>query len=338
MPSLRASSAAMLVIAGCTTRAPTPDSRGQDAPPNVDEASQARAPAEVPSPTAELAWAELADAALARAARPGAVVVIDLQSGEIVATAERPGQVPHPASTPRSPGSTVKPFMVLAALHEQVVDPDETIECAGPREYGGESLTCFHDHGALALAPALMTSCNHYSFAIGSRLGLARVGDHFHAFGFGGKGGGQVPFSGNIEALAPAVAVGHGGLSVSPERLAQAYAALASGRAPPTSWHEWAYTEAELDIVRAAMVDVVADPRGTGGRAAVEGLSVAGKTGTTEVGEGDEQLGLALFAGWAPAEDPRVVVVVQLEGEGTGGESAAPVAAEVFAALLEDRQ
>ena len=54
-----------------------------------------------------------------------------------------------------------------------------------------------------------------------------------------------------------------------------------------------------------------------------------------EVGfEGEHSLGLAWFAGWAPAEDPRVVVVVQLEGEGSGGERAAPVAKEVFTALV----
>ncbi len=83
------------------------------------------------------------------------------------------------------------------------------------------------------------------------------------------------------------------------------------------------------------MHGVVNHERGTGTDAAVPGLTIIGKTGTTEVGEGEDSLGLAWFAGWAPAEDPRVVVVVQLEGEGSGGERAGPVAREVFTALVE---
>jgi peptidoglycan glycosyltransferase len=77
------------------------------------------------------------------------------------------------------------------------------------------------------------------------------------------------------------------------------------------------------------MVEVV--NRGTGTAAALQGVQVAGKTGTAEVAEAEPH---AWFAGFAPADDPRVVVAVLVENAGTGGRVAAPVARKVIAAAL----
>jgi peptidoglycan glycosyltransferase len=83
------------------------------------------------------------------------------------------------------------------------------------------------------------------------------------------------------------------------------------------------------DTMRALMVEVVNN--GTGTRAALSGVQVAGKTGTAEVAEGEPH---AWFAGFAPAGDPQVVVVALVENAGTGGSVAAPVVREVIAAAL----
>jgi len=77
------------------------------------------------------------------------------------------------------------------------------------------------------------------------------------------------------------------------------------------------------------MVEVVNN--GTGTRAALSGVQVAGKTGTAEVAVGGPH---AWFAGFAPAGDPRVVVAVLVENAGTGGSIAAPIARQVIAAAL----
>jgi len=77
------------------------------------------------------------------------------------------------------------------------------------------------------------------------------------------------------------------------------------------------------------MVEAVAN--GTGTRAALSGVQVAGKTGTAEVADGEPH---AWFAGFAPAQDPQVVVAVLVENAGAGGSVAAPIARQVISAAL----
>jgi len=89
-----------------------------------------------------------------------------------------------------------------------------------------------------------------------------------------------------------------------------------------------------LSHVRRAMQRVVADPRGTGYKTVrLDGVRIAGKTGTAEVGPGKEDH--AWFAGFVPADNPRIAFAVVLEHAGTGGRVAGPVARELVAAMLE---
>jgi cell division protein FtsI/penicillin-binding protein 2 len=315
-------SCALVLALACDARSSTATAPAEQPADPVETAT----PSSASEPVTANTWPERAEAALARAERAGAVIVLDAQTGELLATAERPGVSSRPAFDARSPGSVVKPLLALAALHEGVLQADETISCTGPRVLEGHELTCFAEHGEIALAEALATSCNHYAFEIAHRLGLERIHHHFTIFGLGDAGG-FIPDPSTKGASAAVIGSGHGALKVSPVQLARAYHSLATGRG------ELPYDEARLDTIRAAMRGVVESEVGTGRRAAVPGLEILAKTGTSEMGEGDEALGLAWFAGWAPADDPKIVVVVQLEGEGTGGTVAAPVARELFEAI-----
>jgi peptidoglycan glycosyltransferase len=98
--------------------------------------------------------------------------------------------------------------------------------------------------------------------------------------------------------------------------------------AKPQTWLQ-PLTAGTAAAVRDLMVQVVKN--GTGTSAAISGVQVAGKTGTAEVATGQPH---AWFAGFAPADNPRVVVAVLVENAGTGGTVAAPIARQVIAAAL----
>ena len=267
-------------------------------------------------------WTSLADGALARTDRPGAIVVLDVETRAVLASVERAGSSLHPATTPVHPGSVVKPLLALAALHEGLVSPEETIACAGPRELEGQRLSCFHDHGDQDLDASLRTSCNHYAFELAARLGEERIEAHFERFGLSTRGP-----RGHVAELG----TGHAQLAVSPLELAEAYAALAR---PSQSLP---YTPEQLEPVYAGMRSVVEHEEGTGRTAAVEGVKIAGKTGTADVELDGQRVRYNWFGAYFPADDPQVVIVVQLEGEGSGGEVAGPVIQELVRASALDR-
>lgn len=229
---------------------------------------------------------------VAGVAAAAAIVLIELASGRVV---EQQGDVRRQVA----PGSTLKPFVLEAA---KGLPPLERV-CGRSLRLGTRRMDCSHPRLALPIGPreALAYSCNSYFASLGQRIEPARLASTLRQFGFVVT---RVPES---EAERQLMALGEFGVTASPLDLARAYAKLAAAGVPGLS----------------EAVEV-----GTGQLAAVDGVAVAGKTGTTR--------GHAWFAGYAPAGRPGVVVVV-LTREGTGGASAAPVAAEVlkrwFAAL-----
>lgn len=317
----------LALLTACNPSASDPAPVAAELAPEPAPITSEPAPEPVVNP-----WPERAEQALAEAGVPGSVIVLDVASGSVLASAERAGHVEHPATVARSPGSTVKPFLTLAALHEHVVAQGESITCGDARTIDGREFTCFHRHGSLLPGPALMASCNHVAFELAVRLGLERMRRHFSMFGLTAADDAD-----STDAAAAMFGVGHGALAASPMQLAHAYAALASGVAPAGHASEWAYTADELATIRTALIGAVEDERGTGRAAAVPGLSIAGKTGTTEGYDGELEYGLAYFVGWAPADEPAIVVVVQLETEATGPEAAAPVAGRLFAQLTRSQ-
>lgn len=236
----------------------------------------------------QAAWQPAVDRALSGVA--GSAVVLDVRTGRTLAARGADLRLP--------PGSTVKPFTLLALRESGRVKQGTAIVCRRKLTLMGRRLDCTHPvpPSPLDAVAALAYSCNWFFATLGNR----EVSEALRRAGF------QVLAPADAEQ-ASAQAVGEWGISVTPLELARAYRRLALG--PPLPGLEAA---AEYGTAR------LAQP---------EGVRVAGKTGTT-VHEGRRY---GWFAGYAPAEAPQVVVVV-LAAQGSGGGDAAPIARRIFEA------
>jgi penicillin-binding protein 2 len=273
--------------------------------------------------------------ALARVDRPAAAVVVSLPDRRVVARAAVHGG--DPIGRALRPGSTMKPLLAAAAA-ERGLDLGP-FDCQ--RAY--RRMTCTAAHGALDLRRAVAVSCNSYFYDVARRLGPDAAMAALRSFGFGaptglaaGEASGFVPAfapdTDDLDVRAMATATGHGQLRVTLLQLASAYAALSSRMAERAG-----RPDAEgraLAAIRAGMRDVVDAEHGTAPRARVAGLAIEGKTGTAEpglaIGPPDPGPDNGYFVAWAPADAPRLVVAVLVEGGGSGSERAAPIAAEIL--------
>jgi len=289
-----------------------------------------------------------------------------------------------------SPGSTYKVFVAAAGLAEGIVDPEHTVFCPGHYRLGRRVYRCWKrgGHGEVNLAEALKHSCDVYFYELGIELGVDKLAEYAKGFGLGTATGLELP--GERSGLIPtrewkervkkepwikgetvSTSIGQGFNLVTPFQLAVAYAAIANGGtlyAPRLvqrleTWdgkvveertaRELAKVPASpehLQILREALTAVVEGERGTGARARVPGVQVAGKTGTTQVvslsaieGLEEDEIPVryrdhALFAAFAPAEAPEIVVAVVIEHGGGGGSVAAPVAQKVLEAYFQKQR
>ena len=351
-----------------------------------------------------------ADAALE--GKKGAVVVMDVRSGDILALASSPRFAPatFTSEIPRdvwsalidpkenrlsnravqgafAPGSVFKIFVAAAALSEGVVSPNEKIWCPGYLKFGKRTFKCHKHsgHGSVNLFDAMTQSCDVYFYTVGQRLGVDRI--HHYAqelFGLGeltevsgnDENRGIVPSTKWKEAYfrreedkkwypgeTLSVAIGQGAVTTTPIQIARSLAAVVNGGKvlkprlvkrvtaadgrilfdAPSEPEFLRTVELEPDVVervKAAMVGVVTDKRGTGRRAALPekfGIVVGGKTGTAQVASresGIKDEDHAWFAGYAPADNPQVVAVALIENGGHGGVAAAPAVRKVLAAYF----
>lgn len=268
------------------------------------------------------------------------------------------------------PGSTIKPFLALGGLAEGFVDPDATVYCNGSVVLYGHRFRCWRrgGHGFVNLERALEESCDVYFYLLGQRLGIDGMARWLHRFGFGEKTGVDLSFeaSGLIgtpewsrrvrgtpwyPGEAVSVSIGQGPVLATTLQLARAFAILANRgdavtphlvAAPPETPASEKIDPDHLALVNKALANVVHGPSGTARR--VARLPIAGKTGTAQVirlQEGVDADDLspelrhhAWFVGWAPLDEPTLVVAVIVEHGGDGGSMAAPVAARVIEAHL----
>lgn len=258
------------------------------------------------------------------------------------------------------PGSSFKVVTGAAALDAGIVSPDAPFDCDGSLLVHGYTIYDFarKSHGHLSFEQALVVSCNITFAQIGLRLGAPALVKYAEMFGFNEV----IPFDlptakSHIQdaktmdpvALASA-AFGQGQDLATPLEMALVASTVANGgvlmrpylvdevrdynnkiieQVRPTEIRRVvdAQTAATLTDI---MVKVVED--GTGTAARIDGVNVAGKTGTAEVGEGEPH---AWFICFAPAEDPKVAVAVVVEHGGEGGRTAAPIARQVLETALE---
>jgi cell division protein FtsI/penicillin-binding protein 2 len=301
-------------------------------------------------------------------------VVMDPRSGEVLALANWPrvdandlGGAPEYAAQDRAvgfnyePGSTFKAFTVAGALQDGVVKPDDVFHLPPSITVADRQIKEAHDRGPVDLTTAqiLKTSSNVGTVLIGQRLGKERFDRWVRAFGFGrrtgielaGEESGQVlhldQYSGSSMGNLP---IGQGE-SVTPMQLATAYAAIANGgiiRSPrlidrvggtptPTPPGQRVISERTAAQLR-RMLEGVVEAGGTGAGAAIDGYSLAGKTGTAqkvdpETGTYSKTRYIGSFVGFAPARDPKLLVTVMVDepkGQIYGAQVAAPAFQEIM--------
>jgi len=298
--------------------------------------------------------------------------VLDSRTGEVLALANQPSFNPNNRkglTTDKlrnramtdvfEPGSTMKPFVIAAALQSGRYVPGTQIDTSpGLLQVGTYTIHDMHDYGVLDLAGVIRKSSNVAASKIALALEPGDVWRSYSQAGFGVATGSGFPgeadgylsdFHRWRDVERCTLAYGYG-LSATSIQLAQAYSALANGgyRVPVTLLRRddspvvkrAVFSPKVADSVRAMMEEVVKSG-GTAPLAAVSGYRVAGKTGTvhkSEAGGYAQHRYLALFAGMAPASDPRLVVVVVVNepsnGEHFGGQVAGPVFSRVMAGAL----
>jgi len=289
------------------------------------------------------------------------------------------------------PGSTYKVIVAAAGLAEGVIDATSVVPCPGYFRLGRRVYRCWKrgGHGPVNLERALVESCDVYFYELGKTLGVESLARYARLFGLGRPTG--IPIRGEVGGLVPtpewkmrtrnerwidgetiSLSIGQGANLTTPIQLAVAYAVIANGgqvvepriALRTETWDGKVVEEFEpvvrernviaqpiLDLVTRGLRKVVMDPAGTGRRARVPGISVAGKSGTTQVvsldffeGLEPEEIPLkyrdhALFAAFAPVESPEIVVVAVVEHAGGGGGSvAAPIVQKVLAEYFRKKE
>lgn len=241
--------------------------------------------------------------------------------------------------------------------------------CTGGMFFGNRTFRCHkkEGHGSLALIDAMARSCDVYFYQVGIRLGVDRLTRYAVACSIGVPT--RIDLPQERRSLVPTLdwyrsqrggppgpgaalnlSIGQGELLLTPLSLARFTAAVLRGGAllrprvvrevvSPAGERLARFdsggetvgrlpaTQEELAVVRRSLEAVVMEPGGTGRRAQVSSFRVGGKTGTSQNPHGDDH---AWFVGYAPAEDPEIVVVVILEESGHGGAVAAPTAQRVL--------
>lgn len=316
---------------------------------------------------------ELQRAVKISGAESASVVTLDSHTGEVLAMVNFPEYNPNsregfaPGSTRNramtdvvEPGSTMKPLTLVAALESGRYTVDTVIDTTpGTVRVGRKLIRDPRDYGELTLARVVQKSSQVGTTRVMLDLGHEPVWGVFNRFGIGqapgtafpGESAGRLPNRAKWH-VTEQVTLGYGyGLTVTPVQLARAYSVFANaGKLPALSLlalepGQDADTSQVLDpkIARQVLqvLHGVTGDDGTGRRARVPGYEVGGKTGTVHkvaAGEYHEDRYVALFAGLAPINDPRIVsVVVMNEPKGEeygGGSAAAPVFSAVAGSIL----
>jgi penicillin-binding protein 2 len=276
-----------------------------------------------------------------------------------------------------APGSTFKIVLAVAALEEGVITPQTTFYCPGYLSIYNTVFRCHKaaGHGVVDVQKALTQSCNVFFYQAGVRLEIERIAAYARRLGLGVPTGIDLPHE--AAGLIPdtawkqrvlkqpwyagetvSVAIGQGQVTVTPLQLARLAAAIANGgklvrphlvkdaaRAPSDAPIDIGLKPSTLEIVKAGMNGVVNAP-GTGWRARLPEVVVAGKTGTAQVvsharlTRGVPSQAIVphgWFVAFAPLNNPRIALAVLAEHAGSGGEGAAPLARKMLAQFFNSR-
>lgn len=265
------------------------------------------------------------------------------------------------------PGSTFKLATAVTGLEGGIVSLDSHMPepCTGGFQYGNRYFHCWdkHGHGDIDLSQAIEKSCDVYFYQLGLKIGLSRLIAGGVSLQLRDKSGIDLPEEkralfpyaldyynktygarGWSNSVTLNLAIGQGEDAQTVVNMAKFYAALATdGRAPvpfvarhaPVKEQIFKLTPEQMDGLRKALAGVV-QAGGTAASARIEGVVLAGKTGTAQTGKfvNGAELNHAWFVGFAPADNPKIVVAVMIEFGGHGGR-AAHVASSVISHYLK---
>ena len=318
-----------------------------------------------------LTYRELKRAVLQYKAKSGSAVILDTKTGEVLAMVNQPSYNPNNRRKLKSshlrnravtdvfePGSTIKPFTVAAALESGRFKKNSVVNTSpGYFRIGKYVVQDVRNYGRINLSTILSKSSNIGASKLALGISAKNLTDVHSRIGFGFSTGSGFPgeVAGIInlpteKQLVERATLAYGyGLSVTPLQLARAYGAIANdGVMPATSFIRINEVEREERVLPKEyaqqirkMLEAVVSKKGTGSRAAVAGYRISGKTGTVKkaaAGGYSDDSYIALFAGMAPASNPRLAMVVTInEPQGDvyyGGKVAAPVFSKVMSGAL----
>ena len=330
--------------------------------------------------------------------KEGAIVIMDVKSGEILAMASYPDFDPNKfinRFTPEewldlirspeyplenrtirglyAPGSVFKLTIALAALDLGAINEKTSYFCSGSTRIYGHPFGCWFrgGHGAVNLYTGIQNSCNIYFYQLGKKIGIEEIYRYATELGLGRKTGIDLP--GEKEGLVPnpqwkmrvknepwypgetiSVSIGQGPLLVTPLQITFHTALLANrGKASvpliikaADSQRKAAQNMYSVNIQPAFFEKVIkgmwkgVNENGTGRAAKLPGYDVCGKTGSTQLvssetqekspGQSEKYKTHSWFTGFAPKDNPKVVVTILVEYGGMGGATAAPLARDLF--------
>jgi stage V sporulation protein D (sporulation-specific penicillin-binding protein) len=275
-----------------------------------------------------------------------------------------------PFTSAFEPGSTFKLVTLAAVLEEGLFDPDEVHYCQGYTVINGQRINCWTADrggcGQISFYQALGASCNTAFIALGQRLGADKMAHYMQGFGYGqqtgidypGESSGLVFNSSQLGPLELATTSFGQGISVTPVQQAMAVSAMINGgylyepflvaeiknkdgetvfRREPMLVRQVISTDTSDRLIE-LMETVILE--GTGKQAALEGYRTAGKTGTAEKLDSDQKYSshsfIYSFVGFAPVEEPQLVLFVAVDGVTKGPRYGSATSAPLFKRIMED--
>src|SRR5690348_12053344 len=275
-----------------------------------------------------------------------------------------------------APGSVFKILMATAMLESKALPADYHVFCPGSAEFYGRVFHDWkkEGHGEVELHKAIVNSCDVFFYNVGKQLGIDRISFYGGNLGLGHRTGIDVP--GEETGLMPSeawkqrvfhqkwypgetisVAIGQGAIAVTPIQLAYMIGGITMGGRfhqphlllsdQPAHEIDFPISDATVDTVTEGMYGVVNEPGGTAGASKLPGIELCGKTGSAQVisnqglarvGKHAELRDNAWFVGFAPRQNPEIVVSVLVQGGEHGGAVAGPIARDVIKAYYDKKQ
>jgi len=319
-----------------------------------------------------VAYRELKKQIISSKAASGSVVILDTTNGEILASASYPSFDPNNRSTythegarnrviidALEPASTIKPFLLAAALHSKKVNLNDIYDTTpGYKRIGNKIYRDYKNYGRLTTEEVIINSSNLGSIMISEKFNKKIFYELLEHIGVGEKV--NLNFPSEVEGALKhysewknsdvrSLAMGYA-FKVTPLQLAKAYSVIANDglvinpkfvKSEKTQIHEEKKYENEFKQVKKVIKKVIED--GTAKRAAIEGYTVGGKTGTARLYTGNQKKDkysnkehISLFAGITPLDKPKLAIVVIVNQPKTKVHFGGYVAAPVFKKIATD--